>query len=74
MGQGTHGYYPYRVAALYHQFWSAHGRLWELDRKRILIAAAEAVQAKLKTVDRHLLNHADVRRCGAAMEAVLGGK
>jgi hypothetical protein len=72
MGQGMHGYYPYRVAALYRQLWSAHGRLWEAGRKGTLIAAAEAVRAKLKTVDRHLRNHADVRRCDVAMEAILG--
>jgi hypothetical protein len=71
IGQGIHGYYPFRVASLYGEYWDKVVQTWAPDQRSVFISAVEAVRGKLAVVDRHLANHADVRRCDGVTHRIL---
>ncbi len=72
MKQGTHGYYPFRVASAYGQYWDRLVPAWSGDQKDFFLSACDAVNTRLSVVDRHLSVHADVKRCTEAISRILG--
>jgi hypothetical protein len=72
ISEKTHGYYPFKVAALYGAFWDRLAHTWPYNQRLIYLSACRWVHGMGRALDRSLAEHPDVRNCQEAMERVLG--
>lgn len=71
MRESGHGFYPFRVAILYAEFWDKIAKNWGVAQQAIIFEAVRFVLKRAQSVDPMIAVHADVRRCIDVLQKVI---